>query len=144
MTKLDTQAFGVLLRSRGKHMSRAKYQRPEVYLTGKREKLWKAEYREYYTDQHGKEQSRHKSATWSRGKFTKAEAQAACDALIRGIQQGGPKADGSMVLEAFWDEVFYPIRSRVWSFNTRCLIRSSWRNYIRPAFGTMPLKDINK
>src|SRR4051794_32476910 len=49
-----------------------------------------------------------------------------------------------MALGAFWDEIFYPIRSRAWSYNTRCLIRSSWKNYLKPTLGAKPLKDINK
>ena len=59
--------------AKGRSMPRQKYQRPEVYLAGKREKFWKAEYREYFIGPDGKEHSRHKSATWSRADHTKAE-----------------------------------------------------------------------
>ena len=45
------------LRQIGRAMSRQKYQRPTVYATGKREKLWKVEYREYFLDADGKERS---------------------------------------------------------------------------------------
>ena len=60
-------------------MARRKYQRPEVFATGTREKLWKVEYREYYIGADGKERSRHKSKTWNRATITKAQAQAECD-----------------------------------------------------------------
>ena len=39
-------------------MSRQKYQRPEGYATGKREKLWEGEWREHHLDAEGREQSR--------------------------------------------------------------------------------------
>ena len=48
-------------------MLRQKYQRPDVYPTGKRE---------YYVDTADKQQSRHKSKTWSRATYTKGQAQA--------------------------------------------------------------------
>ena len=46
-----------------KPQARQKYQRPTVYATGKREKLWKVEFREYFTGEDGAEYSRHKSHT---------------------------------------------------------------------------------
>ena len=82
-------------------MSRQKYQRPEVHATGKREKLWRGHWREYYIGADGKEHSRHKSKSWSRANYTKAEAQAELDALLREQQQGGLKRDGLMTLAAF-------------------------------------------
>jgi integrase len=63
---------------------------------------------------------------------------------MRELQQGGPKADGSMSVKAFWDEIYYPVRSRRWSINTRHQARYLWANYIEPAFGTKALKDITK
>ena len=38
-----------------KPQARQKYQRPTVYATGKREKLWKVEFREYFTGEDGAE-----------------------------------------------------------------------------------------
>ena len=86
---LDKLGLGVLLKSRGPHMPRSKYQRPSVYATGKREKLWRAEFREYFLDAEGKEQSRHRAKTWSRADHTKAEAQALCDQMLREMRQIG-------------------------------------------------------
>jgi integrase len=125
-------------------LPREKWQRPTVYPTGTREKLWKVEYREYFTGPDGKQHSRHKSKTWSRANFTKTQAQAECDKMMRALQMGGPKADGSMSLAAFWDEIYYPIRSRRWSWNTRKAVGTVWKLHIKPAFGTRPLKDIAK
>ena len=139
--------FGSLpqaLKARGRSMPRQKYQRPEVYATGKREKLWKAEWREYYVDQEGNQNFRHKSKTWSRANFTKAEAQTDCDRILRELQQGGPKADGSMTLSAFWDESYYPIKSRAWAFNTRKSIDSIWKLHIKPDLGQKRLNEITK
>jgi integrase len=124
-------------------MPKRKYQRPEVYATGKREKLWRGEYREYYIGADGKEHSRHKSKTWSRANFMKSEAQAELDALLREQQQGGPKRDGGMTLAAFWNEVYYPVHAGKWGISSRRLISSIWRKHIDPALGVMPLKDIS-
>ena len=132
------------LREIGRAMSRQKYQRPTVYATGKREKLWKVEYREYYLDSESKEQSRHKSKTWSRADHTKAEAQALCDQMLREMRQGGPRADGGMTLAEFWRTVYEPIRSRKWTGHTPKLIAGLWRNHIEPQLGAVPLKDITK
>jgi integrase len=115
-----------------------------VYATGKREKLWKVEYREYYLDSEGKEQSRHKSKTWSRAEFTKSEAQAACDKFLAGLQEGGAKPDGGMTLDRFWESIYLPIRSRRWTGFTPTSVNSLWRKHIQPAFGGSPLKDISK
>jgi integrase len=127
-----------------KPQARQKYQRPTVYATGKREKLWKVEFREYFTGEDGAEHSRHKSHTWSRADFTKSEAQAACDKLLVELQQGPPKADGSMTLHEFWERVYLPIRSRRWTGFTPTSVGSLWRLHIQPAFGAVPVKDITK
>lgn len=132
------------LKSIGRRMPRQKSQRPEVYSTGKREKLWKLEYRLYYTDIDGKEKSRHKSKTWSRANYTKAEAQAEADALIRGLRDGGVKADGSMTLAQFWADVYYPIRSRKWTGNTPVAVCNLWERHIKRRLGNLALKDITK
>lgn len=131
------------LLARGRAMSRQKYQRPEVYATGRREKLWRGEWREYYIGADGKEKSRHKSKAWSRANFTKAEAQTELDRIIREAQAGGPKADGSMSLSAFWKQIYYPIRSPKWTPNTRSAVDYVWR-LIEPALGGRPLQEVNK
>jgi integrase len=125
-------------------MPRQKYQRPEVYLAGKREKLWKAEYREYYLDAKGVEKSRHKSATWSRADHTKSQAQEKCDALMQQIREGGPRADGSVTLTAFWTQIYYPVRSRRWEWNTKKALGNVWTNHVEPDLGRLRLEDITK
>ena len=127
-----------------KPQARQKYQRPSVYATGKREKLWKVEYREYFTGEDGAEYSRHKSHTWSRAAFTKSEAQAACDKLLMELQQGPPKADGSMTLAEFWEQIYLPIRSRRWTGSTYSCATNLYKNHIQPQFGSVSLRDISK
>ena len=124
-------------------MRRQKYQRPQVKATGTREKLWKLRYREYFIGQDGKEHFRFKAATWSRAGHTKAQAQKA-DALLLQLQQGPPKADGSMTLNQFWQDVYWPIRSRKWTGSTPSCVASMYRTHILPAFGLIALKDISK
>ena len=132
------------LRQIGRAMSRQKYQRPTVYATGKREKLWKVEFRKYYTGEDSAEHSRHKSHTWSRADFTKSEAQAACDKLLMELQQGPPMADGSMTLGEFWERIYLPIRARRWTGSTHSCVTNLYKNHIQPQFGSVPLRDISK
>ncbi len=123
---------------------RQKRQRPTVYASGKRDKVWKAEYREYFIDADGNEDSRHKAAVWSRSDHTKHEAQVKCDALMLSLEEGPPKADGSMTLGQFWDTVYLPIRSRRWTGSTPSCVLNTYKNHIAPRFKSIPLKDINK
>ena len=123
---------------------RQKYQRPEVFAIGTREKLWKVRYREYFIGLDGKESFHNKSATWSRATHTKVQAQAKADKLIQELQAGPPKADGSMTLAQFWETVYLPIRSRKWTGHTPTLIAGYWRNHIEPQLGGVALKDVTK
>ena len=123
---------------------RQKYQRPSVFATGTREKLWKVRYREYFIGRDGKEAFRNKSATWSRADHTKVQAQAKADRLLQELQAGPVKADGSMTLAQFWETVYRPIRSRKWTGHTPALIAGYWRNHIEPQLGGVALKDITK
>ncbi len=124
--------------------TRAKWQRPRVFATGTREALWKVEYRVYFIGVDGKEYSRHKSKTWSRANFTKAQAQAAADRMMLELQQGGPKADGSMTLRAFYESIYLPIRSRRWTGNTPVAAANTWKNHIAPQLGKLKLEEITK
>jgi integrase len=123
---------------------RQKYQRPAVFATGTREKLWKVRYREYFIGRDGKESFRNKSATWSRGTHTKTQAQAKADKLIQELQAGPPKADGRMTLAGFWDSIYLPIRSRKWHGNTPVAVNNIWTNHIEPKFGNIALEDFSK
>jgi integrase len=126
------------------HMPRQKYQRPEVYATGTREKLWKVEYREYFIGADGKQQSRHKSASWSRTTHTKGQAQVKADKLLQELSAGPTKADGTMTLGDFWTRVYLPIRKRAWTGHTEVNAIALWKNHIEPKLGTKPLNDISK
>lgn len=136
--------FTAHLKSIGRHLPHAKYQRPKVKSSGIREKFWRAEYREYFTDASGKQHSRHKAKKWSQKLFTRSEAQAACDQFMRELAAGGVKPDGSLTLEQFWDRYYLPIRSRRWTGHTPAAVRGTWRNHIQPQLGKLPLKDITK
>lgn len=131
-----------ILKSKGRSMPRKKYQRPEVHAAGRREKLWRAEWREYYIDPQGNQRSRHKSKTWCRQRFTKTEAQAELDRILRDLQQGGRKADGTMSLKAFWEEIYFPVQSARWEPNTRNSVGYQWRK-LEPLW-SKPLNEITK
>src|SRR5260370_42271043 len=91
---------------------RQKYQRPTVHACGK---LWKARYREYFINADGKEDFRHKAATWTKADHTKGEAQAKCDARRRRLRQGGPKAAGGRTLAQSWGGAYLRIPPRRWT-----------------------------
>lgn len=116
--KLDTQAIGVLLKSRGLHMSRAKYQRPEVHLwVGKSgQKFWRGEWRVYIE---GRPKPKHRVVTWICSEYTKAAAQEECDQLVRDETSGPARPDGSVTTAEFWERVFYPVRKQRVSHNTQ-------------------------
>jgi integrase len=125
-------------------MPRQKYQRPEVYATGTREKLWKIEFRTYYVDANGKQKSKHKSKTWSRAEYSKSEAQTLADKLIRELSAGPPKADGTLTLGEFWRSIYLPIRRRTWTGHTEINALGVWKNHIEPKLGQIRLIDISK
>ncbi len=125
-------------------MPRKKYQRPEVYATGTREKLWKIEYREYFLDSEGKEHSRHKSKTWSRKDYTKGEAQKIADAFMAQLQGSPAKPDGEMTLARFYEACYLPPRKRRWTGQTEATVNSLWTNHIQPAFGATAINSITK
>lgn len=125
-------------------MTRRKHQQPKVHATGKRERLWTCEYREYFIGPDGKEHSRHKSKSWSRDGRTKHEAQMLCNAFMLALSGEPPKPDGSMTLAQFWDTIYLPIRRRKWTGGTETCVLSVYRKHILPKFGAVPLMDITK
>jgi integrase len=143
MKTVDRGGLGVLLKSRGRHMSRAKYQRPEVYLwKGKSgEKFWKAEWRVYIE---GRPKPKHRAATWPCAEYTKTAAQAECDKAVR-EETGGPLiADGSLTVAEFWRKVYWPTASLRIARNTQYGYESSWRRWIKPAIGNVELQHLTK
>ena len=140
---LNTGALGVLLKSRGLHMPRTKYQRPEVYRwTGQGgEKFWKAEWRQYIE---GRPKPKHRAATWPCAGYSKAEAQAQCDRMVREETDGGVRADGSLTVAEFWERVYWPIEKRNGTTNTRAAYESCWRVHVQPHIGRLELQAVTK
>jgi len=133
-----------LLKAKGRSMPRQKYQRPEVHLRGKRKKVWKGEWKEYYIDADGKQAYHHRSERWPQKTHTKADAQAKLDAKLNQMQQGGPKRDGTMSLSTFWNMVYVPIKLKRWGKNTREQNMCLWKHYIEPVLGSLKLVDIKR
>ena len=140
---LNKGALGVLLKSRGLHMPRTKYQRPEVYRwTGQGgEKFWKAEWRQYIE---GRPKPKHRAATWPCVGYTKARAQEECDRLVREETGGAPRPDGSVTAAHFWEKVYWPVEKRNGTTNTRAAYESCWRVHVEPAIGRMELQAVTK
>lgn len=128
----------------GRHMPRQKWQRPEVYATGKREKLWRGEWHEYFIDAAGEQQKRHKSKTWPASRYTKGQAQAELDKIVKAANGESQKADGTMTVGEFWKTIFFPVRAAGWSHNSIIGRTSEWRRMIQPTFEGIALKDVNK
>jgi hypothetical protein len=138
--------FGILPQlpaAKGRTMSRHRYQRPEVYLwTGKGgDKYWNAEWRQYIE---GRPTPKHRSATWPCGRYTKSKAQEACDRLVREETGGTLRPDGSITMQEFWDQVYYPtVKLRI-APNTEAMYGSWWKNFIKPAIGSTELQHVHK
>jgi integrase len=143
MTTMDSKAFGVLLKSRGIRMSRAKYQRPEVHLWigESKTKYWKAEWHVYIEN---RPKRKHRAATWLCSEYTKGEAQQECDRLVREETSGPARPDGSMTVAEFWERNFYPVRKQRVSHNTQRAYEKNWGRYIKPALGKLELQQVNK
>jgi integrase len=140
---VDKAGLEVLLKTRGRHMSRAKYQRPEVYAwKGKSGlKFWKAEWRQYID---GRAKPKHRAFTWLCSKYTKAKAQEECDRLVREETGGAPRVDGSMTVGEFWQKVYLPEASHRISITTKRCYVSSYRVYMEPAIGAQELQHVTK
>jgi len=140
---LDREALGVLLKSRGLHMPRSKYQRPEVYAwTGKSgQKFWKAEWRVYIE---GRPKPKHRAMTWPVSDYTKAKAQQECDRVVREETGGALRPDGSITVTEFWEKVFYPTVSSRLARNSKINYESAWHVYIQPAIGSQELQHVLK
>lgn len=134
-----------IVKSRGRHMPRQRYQRPEVRKMGSgRKQQWGCDYFCYVKE--GEEERRiHKVARFGLcSRVTKGKAQEACDRFMVTVNSGVAFADASMTLAEWWENVFQPIRGRKWSYNTRTGYASTWRRHIEPHVGKVKLGDLNK
>ena len=141
--KLDTGRLGVLLKARGIHMSRSKYQRPEVHLWigNSGEKFWKAEWRVYIE---GRPKPKHRAQTWPCSKYSKGAAQEQCDRLVREETGGALKPDGNVTVGEFWKQVYWPIAARRLAENTKLAYQSAWQTHVEPDIGKLQLQHVVK
>lgn len=101
------------LKSKGRHMPRQRFQRPEVRKLGTgRKQQWGCDYFLYVKE--GEAERRiHKVGRFGLcSKVTKGKAQEACDRLMVTVNSGVAFADASMTLAEWWEDVFKPIRGR--------------------------------
>src|SRR4051794_26341805 len=99
------------LKSKGRHMARARFQRPEVRKMGTgRKQRWGADYFVYVKD--GETERRiHKVGNFGLcSKVKKGSAQEACDRFMVTVNSGAAFADASMTLAEWWEQVFKPVR----------------------------------
>lgn len=133
----------MVLRTRGAHMSRSKYQRPAVKAwTGKSgQKYWRAEWRVYID---GRPKPKHRVETWLCSEYTKTAAQKACDAMVREETGGPAAADGSLTVAEFWRQIYWPTTKLRVALNTRKSYESEWTAHIEPAIGKTELQHVRK
>ena len=93
------------LKSKGKHMPRARFQRPEVRKMGVgRNQQWGCDYF-IYQQQDGKEKRIHKVGRFGLcSRVSKGKAQTACDAFVATVNNGAVQADASMSLAQWWEQ----------------------------------------
>ena len=132
------------LKSKGKHMPRARFQRPEVRKMGVgRNQQWGCDYF-IYQEQDGKEKRIHKVGRFGLcSRVSKGKAQTACDAFVATVNNGAVQADASMSLAQWWEQ-FKLVRGSRWSRNTADAYDSTWRVHIEPAVGSVRLAEFNK
>ncbi|MGD0669410.1 MAG: site-specific integrase [Bryobacteraceae bacterium] len=133
------------LKSKGRHMPRQRFQRPEVHRIGAgRKQQWCADYFIYQQQPDGTEQRIHKVGRFGYcSKVAKAKAQGACDTLMASVNSGAVVADASMTLADWWEQ-FKLVRGSRWSRNTADAYSSTWTVHIEPAVGSIRLADFNK
>jgi len=134
------------LLSKGRHMPRQRYQRPEVRKMGAgRRQQWGCDYFVYVRDDVEQERRVHKVARFGLcSKVNKGAAQTACDRFMVTVNKGVAFADASMTLAEWWENVYKPIRGQRWSYNTRTGYNSTWNCHIKPHLGNVKLADLNK
>jgi integrase len=134
------------LKSKGRHMPRQRFQRPDVRKMGTgRKQQWGCDYFVYVAEPSGKEKRVHKVARFGLCAKTKRQAaQEACDRFMLSVNSGAAFADASMTLAQWWEQVFKPVRGGRWARNTRIGYACTWRKHIEPHMGAVRLADINK
>ena len=132
------------LKSKGRHMPRQRFQRPEVRKMGAgRKQQWGCDYF-LYQQQDGKEKRIHKVGRFGLcARVSKAKAQQDCDAFMGKVNSGAVVADASMTLAQWWEQ-FKLVRGSRWSRNTSDAYDSTWTVHIAPAVGSVRLEDFNK
>lgn len=140
---IDPDSIGVIIRTRGIHMSRSKYQRPSVKLwKGKSGvKYWRAEWRVYIE---GRLKPKHRVETWLQSEHSKTEAQKLCDAMVREETGGAARPDGSLTVKEFWDQVYWPTAKLRIAPNTQLAYGFEWKKYISGPLGKTELQHVNK
>ena len=132
------------LKSKGRHMSRQRFQRPEVRKMGSgRKQQWGCDYFVYVKDEHGAADSQ----GWALRlmlPYQKGQGAGGLRSLHGHVNSGVAFADASMILAEWWENVFKPIRGRQWLYNTRIGYESTWRRHIEPHVGKVKLADLNK
>jgi integrase len=133
-----------ILRDLGASVSRQKFQRPEVYKSGKRVKVWRGEFRVYVKQADGSEKAKHTSVTIGRcSVLNKAEAQQRLDKIVA-QRTGKILADGRITLQQFFEQVYLVIKGQKWALNTRRANESTLKYHVYPALGGIALEDLQK
>lgn len=134
------------LKSKGRHMPRQRFQRPEVRKMGSGGKQqWACDYFVYAQQPDGSEKRIHKVARLGFcAKVTKGNAQEDCDRFMVTVNSGAAFADASMTLAQWWEQVYKPVRGARWLRNTQTAYDYTWRKHIEPHVGCVRLGDVNK
>lgn len=134
-----------MLKSIGKRLPRHKQARPEVKRSKSKPATWVAEWHVYVIGADGGKKRKHRTGVFGLcARVSKGEAQAACDEQVRRETMQDAKPSGDMTLQAFWERIYRPVRSRMWAKNGYASLESCWRNLVEPYLGAVPLTELAK
>lgn len=83
---------------------------------------------------------KHRVETWPQDRYTKQQAQAECDRIVR-YECSAARPDGTTRLVDYWERTFWPLKSARLAHNTRTQYDSIWRCHLEPLH-SLPLAEI--
>ena len=122
-------------------MPREKYQRGSLKKVGRHTQHWKGLWYVYDAQNNRHHRSKVLGPCAS---TTKGQARAELDKIIQAETSQTPAPAGNITVAQLFSDIYLPVRSKRWSFNTQVCMAGAAKNHILPALGDMALKDLTK
>ena len=143
--QLSEQQSAQLL-SAGRKRPRARNQRGQVKVEGKREKYWRGHYWLYVPQPGGGEKREHRAVSLGTLKeITKRKAEIKLAAHIEQMQaEASAQKTPEVTFDWFWANRYVPAHQSGWAAATKYYTASFYGTYIKPVFGNLQLARIEK